>query len=223
MNQINVYITGASRGIGAAIAKLFISKGAQVVISSRNPPEWTGAHWIQADLGRKQEAIAAAEKAIEILGKIDILVNNAGLYLPGGITTESDKVFETLLQVNVASAYHTTRCIANKMKELNSGHIFNMCSIASEMGYANGGSYTIAKHALLGMGRVLRDELKPFGVRVTNILPGAVLTDSWAGVSIPEERFINPNDVAHALLNCFELSNRSVVEELVIRPQLGDL
>jgi len=223
MSKLKVYVTGGSRGIGAAIAQRFLAADAEVAISSRNAPSWEGAHWIQADLGLKSDAIQAANKAKEILGEIDVLVNNGGLFLPGAITEENDKVFEAMMQVNVASAYHTSRVIVPTMKERKSGHIFNMCSIASETAYAAGGSYTIAKHALLGLGKVLREECKTFGVRVTNVMPGAVLTDSWAGVDLPESRFIPVEDIAETIWNCHQLSRRSVIEELVIRPQLGDI
>ena len=223
MSNLKVYITGGSRGIGAGIAKRFLAAGAEVVISSRNAPNWENAHWIQADLGLKNDAIQAAHKALEILGGIDVLVNNGGLFLPGTISEENDRVFEAMMQVNVASAYHTSRVLVPIMKSQNSGHVFNLCSIASETAYAAGGSYTIAKHALLGLGKVLREECKNYGVRVTNVMPGAVLTDSWAGVDLPESRFIPIEDIAETIWNCYQLSERSVIEELIIRPQLGDI
>jgi NAD(P)-dependent dehydrogenase (short-subunit alcohol dehydrogenase family) len=223
MSKKKVYITGASRGIGAGIARRFLAAGAEVVISSRNAPNWENAHWIQADLGIKNDAIQAANKALEILGGIDVLVNNGGLFLPGTITEENDRVFEAMMQINVASAYHTSRVLVPIMKSQNSGHVFNLCSIASETAYAAGGSYTIAKHALLGLGKVLREECKSSGVRVTNVLPGAVLTDSWAGVDLPESRFIPVEDISETIWNCYQLSSRSVIEELIIRPQLGDI
>jgi short-subunit dehydrogenase len=103
------------------------------------------------------------------------------------------------------------------------GYIFNMCSIASIMAYPNGGSYSISKFALLGMTKVLREELKPHGIRVTAIMPGATLTASWEGVDLPAERFMKPEDVAETIYTAYALSKQSVVEEILIRPQLGDL
>jgi NAD(P)-dependent dehydrogenase (short-subunit alcohol dehydrogenase family) len=91
------------------------------------------------------------------------------------------------------------------------------------MPYANGGSYCISKYALLGMTKVLREEMKEHGVRVTAIMPGATLTTSWEGTELPEDRFMNAEDVAHAVWGAYALSERSVVEEIVIRPQLGDI
>ena len=100
------------------------------------------------------------------------------------------------------------------------GHIFNMASIASLMPY---GGYSVSKFAMLGFSKVLREELKDKGVRVTTILPGATLTDAWGNISLPEERFMSAEDIAQSLLDIYELSKRTVVEEIVLRPQLGDI
>ena len=91
------------------------------------------------------------------------------------------------------------------------------------MPYINGGSYCITKYALMGMTKVLREEMKELNVKVTAILPGATKTASWDGVDIPDERFIDPVDVAESVYSVYTLSDRTVVEEILIRPQLGDL
>ena len=109
------------------------------------------------------------------------------------------------------------------MKSVKKGYIFNMCSIASLTAYANGGSYSISKFALYGMTKVLREELKKDNIKVTAVLPGATFTSSWAGVDLPEERFIKSEDVADLIWATYSLSDRTVVEDLLIRPQLGDL
>ena len=85
------------------------------------------------------------------------------------------------------------------------------------------GSYSISKFAMYGMSKALREELKEFGIRVTAVLPGAVLTSSWSDVALPEERFIKAEDVAETIYAAHQLSDRSVIEDIVIRPQLGDV
>ena len=107
--------------------------------------------------------------------------------------------------------------------EAKSGHVFNICSIASLQAYEAGGSYSISKFAMLGLSKQLRHELKNFGVRVTAVMPGATLTDSWAGVDLPADRFIQAEDVAKTIQAVYELSSSADVEEIVIRPQLGDI
>jgi hypothetical protein len=98
-----------------------------------------------------------------------------------------------------------------------------MSSIAGLMAYPNGGAYNVSKHALTGYSKTLRDELKEFNIRVTTIYPGATLTDSWSGVDLPESRFMPPNDIAQSIWDVYQLSDRTVVEDIVLRPQLGDI
>ena len=107
--------------------------------------------------------------------------------------------------------------------ERRQGSIINMCSIASFMAYPNGGSYTISKFAMLGFSKVLREEMKPYGIKVTAVMPGSTWSDSWKGADFPDERLMKPGDVAEAVLSVTRMSPASVVEELIIRPQLGDL
>lgn len=98
-----------------------------------------------------------------------------------------------------------------------------MCSIASKIAYPNGGSYSISKFALLGFSKVLREELKPTGIKVTSILPGATWSNSWAGVDLPEDRLMQAHDIAIPVWSALSMSPSAVVEEITIRPQLGDL
>ena len=128
-----------------------------------------------------------------------------------------------MINTNLYSAYHLTRQILPSMIKRKKGHIFNICSTASIYAYPNGGSYSISKFALYGMTKVLRKELEDKNIRVTAILPGATWSASWAGVDLPEERLMQADDVAKALWNAFSLSDNAVIEELLIRPQQGDI
>jgi len=154
---------------------------------------------------------------------VHILVNNAGIFLPGTIEGEEDGVLERLLKVNLESAYHLTRATLPAIRKAGSGHIFTICSTASITAYTNGGSYCISKFALLGMNKVLREELKNSGIRVTSIIPGATLTDSWKGTDLPPRRFNKPEDIAESIWSAWNLSPGCVVEEILIRPQEGDI
>jgi hypothetical protein len=154
---------------------------------------------------------------------VDVLVNNAGYFIPGEISTEPDGTLESMINANLYSAYHTTRGLVQKMKDRKEGHIFNICSIASIKAYANGGSYAISKFAMLGFSKCLREELKPFNIRVTAVMPGATKTRSWEGADFPDERFMKIEDIAETIWAANNLSSRSVVEEIIIRPQLGDI
>ena len=109
------------------------------------------------------------------------------------------------------------------MIERKSGHVFTTGSIAGIQAYAGGGSYSISKIALLGFTKALREDMKPHGIRVTSILPGATYTASWEGVDLPLERFMKATDIADAIYGAYALSNQTVVEEIILRPQLGDI
>jgi NADP-dependent 3-hydroxy acid dehydrogenase YdfG len=109
------------------------------------------------------------------------------------------------------------------MMERKSGHIFNMCSIASLQAYANGGAYSISKFALHGFSKNLREEMKPHGIKVTSIHPGAVMSDSWGNYDNTEKRIMEADDIAKMIYAASQLSIQACVEDIVIRPQLGDL
>jgi short-subunit dehydrogenase len=105
----------------------------------------------------------------------------------------------------------------------HAGHIFNICSIASLAAYENGGAYSISKFALLGFSKNLRLELKDQGIKVTAVCPGAVYTNSWSGSGVDPKRIMEASDIAKMIYAATQLSTQAVVEDIVMRPQLGDL
>ena len=175
-----------------------------------------------ADLSLKEEVKALAEAVKEEFVPY-VFGNNTGVFLPGAIHDEPEGNFEQMMQTNLYSAYYLVREFVQEMIARKSGHIFSMGSIAGLTAYANGGSYAISKWAMRGMTQCLRQELLPHQIKVTSVMPGATFTASWEGVDIPEERFMKAVDVAESVWSAYNLSPQSVVEEIVIRPQLGDL
>ena len=231
-----VLITGITKGIGRAIAELFAEEGYNVAGCARNEKEINAFKAIlwnkyenqrfllaSVDVSDKGAVQAFASDVLTEFETIDVLINNAGVFIPGSILEESEGVFEQQLNTNLASAYHLTREIVPGMKALKNGYVINICSTASIIAYPNGGSYCISKFAMLGMTKVLREELKPHNVKVTAVLPGPTLTNSWSQTDLPASRFVKPEDVAEAIWNITCLSKNTVVEELIIRPQLGDI
>jgi len=234
MNKL-IVVTGGTKGIGRAVLERFASNGFDLATCARKQND---LNELKSDLEKKYKIkvfVQAADMSdknqvkgftnfINKLNRpVDVLVNNSGNFIPGQVLEEPEGTLEDMIEGNVYSAYYTTRGLAPKMKSDKSGHIFNMCSIASIKAYPNGGSYAISKFALLGFSKVLREELKEFGIRVTAVLPGATKTASWAGSTLPHSRFIKPEDVAEAIFSAHSLSLNAVVEELLIRPQLGDI
>ncbi|QHV98166.1 SDR family oxidoreductase [Spirosoma endbachense] len=224
MNPL-IVVTGGSKGIGRAIVDRFVGEGFDAVVCARsiNGLHGPGLLPFTADLSNRTGVNALLEYIHSLNRPVDVLVNNTGLFLPGQIQDEAEGTFEQLMNTNVGSAYHLTRGLVGNMVSRRQGHIFMMCSTASITAYTNGGSYCISKFALLGMSRVLREELKPHGVKVTAILPGATFTASWEGTDLPEDRFMKPDDVANSVWAAYSLSKSAVVEEILIRPQLGDI
>lgn len=224
MNK-TIVVTGGTKGIGRAIVEKFAAEGFTVLTCARtsedNFPQ--NVHFFKADLSKKEEVLAFANFVKQTVNQVDVLVNNTGFFLPGEIHSEAEGTLEAMIETNLYSAYHLTRALVGGMIAKKQGHIFNICSTASITAYTNGGSYCISKFAMLGMSKVLREELKPHQVRVTSILPGATLTDSWAGVELPAERFIASDDIAQIVWTAHNLPATTVLEEILVRPQLGDL
>ena len=229
-------ITGGSQGIGKAIAEKFLSEGISVAVSARTKrdldiveKEWNEKYptasvlTYPADLGNQEEVKAFATFVLSHFPQVDILVNNAGAYLPGKIADEPDGQLEKLMTINLYSAYHLTRAVLPGMKQKQTGHIFNMCSVASLKAYPGGGDYSITKYALLGFSDNLRLELIPDNIRVTAICPGAVYTRSWQASGLPEERFMKPEDVANIVWASHQMSAYTDVETIIVRPLKGDI
>ncbi|MEP6595483.1 MAG: SDR family oxidoreductase [Ginsengibacter sp.] len=233
---MNVVITGASRGIGKAIAEKFAAEGYNLFLCSRDKKrlsecvvELKTANikntilFHSADLSNKMEVQEFGKWILQQNSSIDILINNAGHFLPGSIYNEEDGVLEKMIGINLYSVYHLTRSVLPKMMAQKSGHIFNICSIAALKAYPNGGSYSISKHALMGFSKNLREEMKPHNIKVTCVYPGAVFTSSWEASGVDRERVMAVNDIAETIYSISKLSPQACVEDIVLRPQLGDI
>lgn len=225
-----VFISGASKGIGLAAAKKYYTQGYRVGICARGEEALQRAKQEMpklvtyvCDMSEKAAVKELAKKVNADLGTLEVLINNAGTYFPGSIHEEEDEAYEMMLRTNLDSAYYLTKGLLPGMKAVKKGAIVNIASIASLDAYPGGGSYSISKFALLGFSKNLRFEMKEFGIRVISVMPGAVLTDSWAAYDGPVDRLMPPEDIAEIIFTSTNLSTRTVVEDIVLRPQLGDL
>lgn len=229
-------ITGATRGIGNAIAELLLTQGFSVLITGRDThmlqmleSQWSARfpsqkiYTFRADLSVREEVNALSDFILSNLRQIDILVNNAGVFRPGELCDEEEGLLEQQIHVNLYSAYYLTRKLVPAMKAKGRGHIFNMCSVASLKAYPHGGSYSISKYALLGFSDNLREELKNTGIKVTALCSGATYTSSWDGSGVAPERILEAADIAKVLWGSFTLSDQANVDTIVIRPLKGDL
>ncbi len=233
---MNVIITGATKGMGRAIAEKFAGAGYSLIVCARSKEDLDK---LKKEFSKRFPAISVETKVADI-GDIDqvknfgkwilesgftpeILVNNAGYFIPGSTFNEEEGILQKMLEINLNSAYHLTRALLPAMMERKKGHIFNICSIASFKPLANVGAYGISKFALYGFTKHLREEMKPFGIKVTAVLPGATFTSSWEESDVRPDRLLEADDVAKMVFACSQLSTAAVVEDIIIRPQLGDL
>ena len=235
MNK-TIVITGGSKGIGKSIALKFAQENFDIYTCSRNQDDLLKLknelnslnqnitlYTLKCDLSTKDGCNGFINFINDNTKKIDILVNNVGTFIPGKLIEEDDSALEKMIDINLYSNYWITKGLIKLMTNYREGHIFNICSIASKVAYANGGSYCISKFALYGMSQCLREELKDFDVKVTAVLPGAVRTGSWDGTTLPDERFIIPEDVSNSIFSAYNTSKGATIEEIIIRPQLGDI
>lgn len=235
---MNIVITGASKGLGKAIVEAFAQdkQGHHFFLCARNAAEleMTGremqGRFPQIKMYTKTCDVADKTSLQEFVkwikgttDTIDVLVNNAGIYLPGNAYGEDDGMLEKMMEVNAYSAYHLSRLLLPGMMAVKKGHVFNICSIAALQAYPNGGAYSISKYAMYGFSKNLREEMKPYGIKVTHVLPGAAFTDSWNGSSIDPKRIMEAADIAKMVYAAAQLSPQACVEEIILRPQLGDL
>lgn len=233
---MNVLITGASKGMGEAIAKRMAANGHHLALCARKIAdlEQLKAEILKAypslnisikavDCSVKEEVLAFADSALKDLGQIDVLINNVGVFKPDFILDEADDALDFHMKTNVFAAYYLYKKLAPDMKKRKSGHIFNTCSVASKETIANAGSYCVTKSALLSLNHVMRKEMMPHSVKVTAILPGSTLTHSWEGTTISPDEFILPEDVASAIESALNMSKGANVEEIMIRPIHGQI
>lgn len=236
-----VVITGASQGIGRAIAERFAQACAgredpvRLALLARSLDKLEdvarrcrehgagAAAVFPCDVTDDEAVFAAAEAIGERFTGPDVVVSNAGLFEPGSLAETEPEQFRRQVSVNLTSAFVVTKAFLEDMTRQGSGHLFYVASIAARTAYAGGAAYGAAKAGLANMAGVVREETKEAGLRVTTLLPGATRTPSWNGTDLPDERFMAPEDVAETLLSAWRLSKRSVVEEIVLRPQQGDI
>jgi short-subunit dehydrogenase len=231
-----IVITGASQGIGAAIAAAFAAEvpGARLALVARDAANLAAVASACTKCGAlagvfpcdvaDEAAVTAMEAAVrKRFGAADVLVNNAGKYLAGSFLATSAADFDRTVAANLRSLFLVTRAFAPAMAKRRRGDIFNMGSVAGLVAHPGAAAYTAAKFGVAGLSQAMRAELKDKGVRVCCVHPGATVSPSWKGSGVPPARMMPAEDVAAAFVALYRMTRRTVVEEIVLRPQLGDL
>lgn len=238
MRQPVVLITGASQGLGAAIAKIFAREipGVRLALVARNEKNLRAVARTCVKLGDRvtaevfgcdvsdEAAVAAMAAAVKKhFGGVDVLINNAGKFVGGSFAEMSVAVFDKMISANLRSAFLVSRAFVPAMMKRGRGDVFFMSSIAGLVAYPSGAGYSTAKFGVTGLAKVLRAETKATGVRVCCVYPGAAVSPAWAKSGVAAERMMPAEDVARAFLDVYRLTRRTVVEEIVLRPQAGDV
>jgi 3-oxoacyl-[acyl-carrier protein] reductase len=229
--QKTALVTGATKGMGRSIVGMLAAEGYHLFITARSEADLMDlkrnlleahpgviVHHAVCDCADQQQVAALIRAVDEVFAQLDVLVNNVGIYRQVSLLEETLTDFELQWQVNFRTAYTLSRHFGKKMRDLGSGHIFHISSVASRKPVAAAGSYTVTKYALAGLNAVLRTELGAYGVKVTEIIPGATLTASWEGVDVQEDRFVAADDIAVAIRACLQMSGGANIEEIVLKP-----
>jgi NAD(P)-dependent dehydrogenase (short-subunit alcohol dehydrogenase family) len=231
-----ILITGASQGIGAAIARTFAAElpGARLALVARSERNLravardcirSGAtvEIFPCDVARESSVKSMARTVTKHFGHVDVLINNAGAFATASFAQTKVAEFDRMIAVNLRSAFLVTQAFLPAMLKRKAGDIFFMSSIAGLGAYPNAAAYCAAKFGVTGLAKVLRAETKEHGVRVCCVHPGATWSPSWAKSGVKRERIMPAEDIARAILDVHRLGRRTVVEEIVLRPQRGDV
>jgi NADP-dependent 3-hydroxy acid dehydrogenase YdfG len=225
-------ITGASRGIGRAIAAELDAKGWDVFLVARSAQHLSAASaclqhvlgTLAIDLGNGEtSARAAAEAVLRVVDSIDLLVLNAGVFLEEPLTAVSEESFRRIMAVNLDANLFLARRLLPALRGGVRPRIVMVGSTAGYAAYPVGPAYGVTKWALRGLALNLREELKPDRIGVTFFAAGSTLTDMWDEGEVAPTRILEPRDVAVMVAALTELSDQAVVDEILLRPILGDV
>lgn len=222
-------ITGATKGVGKALAFSLAKRGYSLALSARDEVSLTDLKTALSsvtnqkiinyacDLSKKENALNFAEKVLAEFNQVDVLINNVGKYNIGRITNDHSDL-ESMIDTNLNSAFYLSKKIAPKMHQYEKGHIFNICSVLSFSPRIDAATYTISKHALKGFNDVLREEMREYNIKVTAIYPGSINTSSWEGIVAPKEKFVQPEDICKIVNTCLDISEHANIEEIIVKP-----
>ncbi len=230
-----IIITGASQGIGAAIAQCFASAKfpVRLALVARNKAALeqvalmcTGAEELACyavDVSDEQQVLDFSLTLQQDMGDASVLINNAGSWHGAAVQDMSATDFDRIIAVNLRSTFLMSRMVLPSMLQRQFGDIFNMSSTAGLEGYAGVSAYCAAKHAVSGFTKALREEVRGKGIRVSCISPGPTYSPSWHSSGIPQEQFMPAKDVARAFLDIYRMDRNVVVEDIILRPQAGHI
>ncbi len=231
---MNIWITGASKGIGKAIAGELLRDDHKVAISARDTSlldkvygSVNGDELIRMPLDVRsfEQVNEAANRIINTFGSIDVLINNAGITKFKPVSETTIEEFDEIIDVNLKGVVNCIKAVLPHMTDRQRGWIVNIISVTVNKVFTNSGAYASSKAGVLALTNVLREEVRDKGIKVTSIIPGATGTEMWpAGILEKyEERMMQADDVAKVVASVLRSPDSIMMEEVLVRPQLGDL
>ena len=223
-------VTGAGRGIGAAIARKLAAVGGSVVVSGRSLTtlQTTAsqiaagggqAKVMQCDVGNLESVQALAAFVEKSFGRIDILVNNAGIgSFAAPLHELTPEEWEKVLNTNLRGVYYCIRSFAPMMIRAKTGHIVNISSLAGKNALPNGAAYAASKWGLNGLSDSVAEELRPHNIRVAVVCPGSVDTELSPHTGKDPNKMLKPDDVAHVVQMLVTQAPQSFASEVLLRP-----
>jgi 3-oxoacyl-[acyl-carrier protein] reductase len=229
-------VTGASRGIGYEVAKAFAGIGARVVVTGRSgrklealvrqiAKEGGFAEAKVCDVSSEESVAATANQILKRFGRVDALVNNAGVTYFKSLRETSRSEFDEVIAANLRGTFLCIKAVIEPMVRRRSGHIINIISVAAQKTFTDSSAYSASKAGVLALTNVLREEVRRSGINVTAVLPGATETQMWSASTRERyhHRMMSAQDVARVVVSVFQAPKRAHIEEIILRPQLGDL
>lgn len=225
-------VTGASSGIGKAVAQRLVDAGVRVALVGRSEERlreaasgWPSDAWVALPCDVRDSAAvqAMAARAEQELGRVDILVNSAGIFKAIPLTQLDDETWRELWETNVNGTLFPTRALLPGMVERGLGYVVIVSSVAAHRNYSGMTGYGATKHAVTGFARALSTEVRRQGVRVVNVFSGPVDTPIWEGMTtpLPQGEMLTADEVADAIVSAMTLSDKQVIEDLLLLPQGG--
>jgi len=229
-------VTGGGRGIGRAVALRFAREGWGVAVLARSRSELAEtaalvakaggkALAIEGDVSKEADGETAVKRTEETFGGVDVLVNNAGVFKVKAAHETPTELWRQILETNLSGPFFVTRAVIRGMLARKRGRaIVNVSSEAGKKGFAGSGAYCASKYGLCGFGDAIREELRPAGIRVINVLPGQVDTKAWDGcgldldrIGLRRDKMMKPEQVADAIAHAV-LAEGAVAEEILLKP-----